>query len=241
MALTMVMTPDDGNRIYYVPFDVFRAGEDVQYWSPTDSSNKQISNMGAGSVVFRDNNPLTGERFWSGWVVNNNLYLVQVRNGTNVPIDYHLFTGDVYSPELGEKTQPVAQVAAAPGKARSVPYALGLGVNKGRVEAGADVWYSFSRADVPAAGGNTTFTMVFTPNDGNRVYNVEFELFAGDQSTSFGKGSVLERDNDVKTGEFIWNGDVQPGLTYYIHIKNGNNIPIDFWIFPDDVVNANLQ
>ncbi|MBN1991481.1 MAG: hypothetical protein JW953_02175, partial [Anaerolineae bacterium] len=240
MALTMVMTPDDGNRIYYVPFDVFAAG-DVKYWSPTDTQNAQITNMGAGSVVFRDNNPQTGERFWNGWVIDNSLYLVQVRNGSDVPIDYHLYTGDVYSPELGEKTEQVVQVAADPGTERGAPFPLALGVNKGSLNPGEDVWYTFTRADVGAAGGQTAFTMVMTPNDGNRVYKVGFEMFEGSQSNSFGKGSIVERDNDIATGEFIWGGQVRPDSVYYMRINNDSDVVINYWIFPEDVINANLQ
>jgi hypothetical protein len=100
MALTMIVTPDDGNRIRNVTFEVFTANG-VRDCSP--GGNSRINNVGAGSVVYRDNNPLTGERFWTGWVVDNDLYYVQIRNGTEVPIDYWLFTGDVYRPELGQK------------------------------------------------------------------------------------------------------------------------------------------
>ncbi len=99
MALTMIVTPDDGNRIRRVPFDVF-TGQGVQQWSPGNPDG--INNVGAGSVVYRDNNDLTGERFWSGWIVDNDLYYVRIRNGSDVTIDYWLFNGDVYGPELGE-------------------------------------------------------------------------------------------------------------------------------------------
>lgn len=100
MALTMIATPDDGNRIHHINFDVFRA-DAVRDWSPGD--NSKINNVGAGGIVVRDNNPLTGERFWSGWVVEDDLYYVQIRNGTEIHIDYWLFTGNVYAPELGQQ------------------------------------------------------------------------------------------------------------------------------------------
>lgn len=103
MALTMVVTPDDGNRIRGVTFDIFTAGA-VQNWVPGDNSG--LNNLGAGSVVYRDNNPLTGERIWSGWVVDNDLYYIQIRNSADIHMDYWLFTGDVYHPELGGKTGP---------------------------------------------------------------------------------------------------------------------------------------
>lgn len=99
MALTMITTPDDGQRIRAMTFDVFTAGE-IQHWSPGNDS--QLNNMGAGSIVFRDDNPLTGERFWDGWVIENGLYYVRVRNGTDTRMDYWLFSADVYGPELGQ-------------------------------------------------------------------------------------------------------------------------------------------
>jgi hypothetical protein len=96
-ALTMVVTPDNGNRIWHTTFDIFTARE-VQNWSPGGSS--QINNVGAGSVVFRDSNPLTGERFWSGWVIDGDPYYVRMRNGAGVRMDYWLFIGDIYNARL---------------------------------------------------------------------------------------------------------------------------------------------
>jgi hypothetical protein len=101
MALTMVATPDDDQRIQRVTFDIFTV-DGIRNWSP--GSNTGLNNVGAGSIVYRDNNPLTGERFWGGWVVDNALYYVRLQNGTDAPVDYWLFTGDVYQPELGQHT-----------------------------------------------------------------------------------------------------------------------------------------
>ena len=118
-----------------------------------------------------DHNPLTGEKFWNGWVVDNDLYYVQIRNGTDVHTDYWLYTGDVYGPELGEPTQPVVRTAD-PGKAPFTAEALEVGVNQGQLMPGEEQWYSFSRFDANAPGKNidTMFTLVFTPEDGNRKY-----------------------------------------------------------------------
>lgn len=241
MALTMVATPADGNRDHYVTFEVFRAGPDVQYWSETDLDNTQINNMGAGSLVVRDDNPWTMERFWNGWVLDNNLYLVQVRNGSDVPIDYHLFTGDVYRPPLGEEEAPQVEITADPGEARETAFDLALGVNRGQLDPGEETWYRFTRADVGAAGDETNFTMVFTPNDGNRVYNVALDLYSGAERNRFGSGQVVERDNDVTTGELLWNGQVRPNEVYYMRVGNDSDTRINYWIFPDDVINANLD
>ncbi|MCG3212756.1 MAG: hypothetical protein FOGNACKC_06450 [Anaerolineae bacterium] len=97
-SLTLVMTPDDGQQVQNVTMDIFTAAA-VQTWSPNNDA--ALVNLGAGGVVHRDDNPLTGERFWTGWVVNNDLYYVRLRNGANEPVDYWLFNGDVYRPELG--------------------------------------------------------------------------------------------------------------------------------------------
>ena len=98
MALTMIATPDDGNRIRNMTFDIYTA-DSVQRWASVDRD--QINNIGAGSIVFRDENPLTGERVWSGWVIDNNLYYIQIRNGNDIQMDYWLFTGDIYNSNLG--------------------------------------------------------------------------------------------------------------------------------------------
>jgi len=249
MALTMIFTPDDGNRIHNVTFDVFTP-DGAKYWSP--GVNSDINNLGAGSIVERDDNFLTGERFWSGWVNDGDLYYVQVRNGNDVPIDYHLFTGDVYGPELGEKTVPV-QREYDPGTAPVNPVPLALGVNKNQLAPGQERWYTFSRSDAPRGQRvDTAFTMVFTPDDGNRRHRVNFELFEANQLSDwapdnrfnidgFGGGSTVERDESLKTGEKLWKGQVFAGDTYYMRVYNESDTIIDFLIFPDDVVEANLQ
>jgi hypothetical protein len=152
MALTMITTPDNGIRIQNITFDVYTADQ-VQPWSPDDHA--QLYNVGAGSVVLRDDNPLTGERFWSGWVINNGLYYVQVRNGTDAHMDYWLFPGDVYRPELGE--EPVAaDPESAPSSAVSGQVGLiGPPLNLKEVS-----WYRLRRAygEHFGPGVETTFT-----------------------------------------------------------------------------------
>jgi hypothetical protein len=249
MALTMVSTPLDGNLMHHVTFDVFTAGG-VKNWSPGD--NSQIRNLGAGALVTRDNNDLTGERFWKGWVNDGDLYYVQIRNGTGIPVDYHLFTGDVYGPELGEPTVPVVRTYD-PGTAPANPVPLALGVNKNQLKPGEERWYTFSRLDAPRGERvDTIFTMVFTPDDGNRRHRVNFELYEGNALRDwapdnrftivpFGKGAQIERDNSLTTGEKIWNGQVFAGDTYYMRVFNESNTTIDFYIFPEDVIAANLE
>jgi hypothetical protein len=251
MALTMITTPDDGNRIRNLTFDVFTPGG-AKYWSP--GNNTEIDNMGAGSVVYRDNNPETGERFWHGWVQDNNLYLVQIRNGTDTPMDYRLYTGDVYQPSLSdEEPQLVAQIAANPGEAPSTALDLQVGVNQGELEPGAERWYTFNRGDVDHLSGQvgTAFTMIFTPDDGNRVRDINLELFEANQLRdwapdnrfnvkNFGKGSVVNRDGRLDTGELVWQGHVQAGDHYYMRVSNESDVAIKYQIFPEDIINTDL-
>jgi len=246
----MVATPDDGNRIHNITFDVF-AGDDVKYWSP--GVNADMHNIGAGSIVYRDNNDVTGERFWKGWVNDGDAYYVQIRNGADVAIDYHMFTGDVYGPELGEKPQPVAQQPADPGTAPYAPVPFELGENKSQLQPGEERWLTFSRSDgAPGTMIDTAFTMIFTPDDGNRIRDVNFELFEGNQIinwapdnrfniTGFGRGSYVTRDGQESTGELLWKGTVYSGNLYYIRVSNESDVVIDFSLYPQDVINAGLQ
>ncbi len=103
VSLTMVYTPFDGNSQHYVTFKIYPLGGTKQ-WSKHDTADNRIFHMGAGSIVVRDNNPETGERFWTGWVNEGDIYVVQVSNDSGKPIDYHLFVGDLYGPSLGSGT-----------------------------------------------------------------------------------------------------------------------------------------
>jgi hypothetical protein len=56
------------------------------------------ANTGAGAIVSRDGNPLTGERLWRGQLVAGEVYLVRIANASDAPIDYWLFQGDIDRP-----------------------------------------------------------------------------------------------------------------------------------------------
>jgi hypothetical protein len=72
--------------------------EAVQAWTPAGAAP---NNFGAGSLASRDSDPLTGERFWTGWVSRGGLYYIRLKNGADEPLDYYLFSGDIYNPQLG--------------------------------------------------------------------------------------------------------------------------------------------
>ncbi len=97
VALTMFATPNEGHQAQRLNFEVFTA-DAVQNWAV---DNQTVHNTGAGSLVQRDNDPLTTEHFWTGWVVEGNIYYVRIHNGAEGPIDYWLYNGDIYNPALG--------------------------------------------------------------------------------------------------------------------------------------------
>jgi hypothetical protein len=103
IALSLFFTPDDGNRIHRVNFDIYPAGQ-LHSWQLGNAN--PLRNIGAGGIVSRDGNPNTGELLWSGWLVDGETYYVRLRNDADVPIDYWLFTADVIRPELGELLAP---------------------------------------------------------------------------------------------------------------------------------------
>jgi hypothetical protein len=97
LTLTMIATPGDDNRIQFINFEVFTA-EGVRRWSSEGGGTGY--NVGAGSVVVRDNNPLTGERLWTGWLIEGTPFYVRVSNGSDTRVDYWLFPADEQGPEL---------------------------------------------------------------------------------------------------------------------------------------------
>jgi hypothetical protein len=93
LAFTLFFTPGDGNRQQQVNFKLYPAGV-AETWR-----RDQIVNFGAGMLVSRDGNNLTGERLWSGTVIRDETYLLAIENGADVTIDYSLFNADVASPD----------------------------------------------------------------------------------------------------------------------------------------------
>jgi LPXTG-site transpeptidase (sortase) family protein len=129
---------------------------------------------------------------------------------------------------------------------------LNDGRNTGTLAPGEARWYTF----VP--GGNEAafqrqgdLTLFFTPDDGNRAHLVDFQIFSAGQITrwrgedadpiqNLGSGSVVSRDGNTLTGELLWSGWVVGSETYYIRVLNGADVSIDYWLFTDDVIAAEL-
>jgi hypothetical protein len=101
MKLTMFFTPRKGYISDRVNFEIFPASQ-YHIWARGDSD--YMEHFGLGLWVSRDKDPNTGERLWSGSLVDGDRYLIKVKNGTPDVIDYYLFPGDIENAELGNPT-----------------------------------------------------------------------------------------------------------------------------------------
>jgi hypothetical protein len=192
--LTLIFTPDDNQRHEHISMQIFDESQLNLYYSGDTS---RMANLGAGQIVSRDNNPLTGELFWTGWVSGQKGFYVQLANGSDSAIDYWLFTENVSNYPLGQPAVPAAPVApvvandvpaAAPEAIPAAPEAgadpgnplpLAPQITHNSLKPGATHWYTFSHNDLtnPDQFQDLNFTLFFTPDDGNRQQQVNFRLF----------------------------------------------------------------
>ena len=97
---TLFFTHDDGQRRHHVNFELFTSKEVERWWH---GEEEVLHNFGAGMLLARDGDPITGERLWRGTVLNGETYFLVIENGTDTEIDYWLFDDDIEHPELGVK------------------------------------------------------------------------------------------------------------------------------------------
>jgi hypothetical protein len=246
---TLIFTPDDGQRIHGVGFEIFPFGQ-LHIWQRGDTD--KMRNVGAGGIVSRDEDPLTGERLWSGWLMDGETYLLKMYNHSDADVDFWLFQGDMVRADLGESSPPPSLAEVLPGTDPFHTLPLDLSLNSDKLDPGNERWYSFVRDDFDEEDYESmALTMMFTPSDGNRVHKVGFELFSADQLHiwargdtdqlhNFGAGGIVSRDGSSETGELLWSGWLIDGETYYLKVRNDAEVPIDYWLFPGDIVRAEL-
>lgn len=253
-SLTLIFTPDDGQRVRRVAMQLFDESQAPLFYFG-DSSN--MANLGAGQIVSRDNNPLTGELLWTGWLSGQSRYYVQLANGSDSTIDYWLFTDNVVSYPLGKPAaipQPMMHATPEVGIDPGQPLPLSSPVTHDSLKSRETRWYSFTHNDPanPNQFQNLDFTLFFTPADGNRQQQVNFKLFPlgavetwrqgeTDQLINFGAGMLVSRDGSDLTGERLWSGTVIRGETYLLAIENGTDITIDYWLFEADIAQPQLD
>ena len=113
-------------------------------------------------------------------------------------------------------------------------------------------WYELLRDDLDdELIENMKLTMFFTPRAGFTSNRINFEIFPAaqyhiwargdtDYMEHLGLGQWVSRDEDPDTGERLWNGTMVDGDRYFIKVKNGTSDVVDYYLFPDDVENAEL-
>lgn len=125
-------------------------------------------------------------------------------------------------------------------------------VNSGRLAPYGEHWYELVLGDHDDEMiENMKMTMFFTPMTGYMSNRVNFEIFPASQyhiwsrgdsdyMEHFGLGLWVSRDEDPDTGERLWNGTLVDGDRYLVKVKNGTPDEIDYYLFPNDVENAEL-
>lgn len=126
-------------------------------------------------------------------------------------------------------------------------------VNSGRLAPYGEHWYELTLGN-PSNNThieNMKLTMFFTPREGYMSDRINFELFPASQyhiwargdadyMEHFGLGLWVSRDEDPHTGERLWNGTLVDGDRYLVKVKNGTPDVVDYYLFPNDVENAEL-
>ncbi|MBN1995774.1 MAG: hypothetical protein JW953_24020 [Anaerolineae bacterium] len=210
MALTMFFTPRTGYTSHYVNFELFPASQ-YHVWERGDAD--YMAHFGDGAWVSRDEDPNTGERLWSGSLVDGDRYLIKVTNGTVDVIDYYLFPDDVENAELGNPTlhqaddtagrvsQPEASPPTrpmqppVPGESPPESIPLKIGTTKGTLDAGEEIWYEFYYRD---SYNDTTpqhdfiFYLTNTPLDDIRARHADFAIYPADQLQIWTRGTTDE-------------------------------------------------
>ncbi len=124
MRLTMFFTPRVGYISNRINFEIFPANQ-YHIWARGDAD--YMENLGLGMWISRDEDPDTGERLWSGTLVDRDQYLVKVKNGTADVVDYYLFPDDVENAELGNPLLHASDEATG-----HVPYPISPPTRVGR-------------------------------------------------------------------------------------------------------------
>jgi hypothetical protein len=125
-------------------------------------------------------------------------------------------------------------------------------VNSGRLPPYGEHWYELIRDDLDETLiEDLKLTMFYTPNQGFLNNQINFEIFpAGqyhiwlrgdaDYMENIGLGMWVSRDKDPNTSERLWAGSLVDGDRYLIKVKNGTSEVVDYYLFPNDVENAEL-
>jgi hypothetical protein len=126
------------------------------------------------------------------------------------------------------------------------------GVNTGILKPSEERWFRLT----PGQPGQTNnieqaLTLVVTPARLMDTGLIKMQIFEENQVLQFyqnlssqmhnlGAGQQVDRDGNPETGEFLWSGWLTGESAYYVQVTNSNTIPIDYWLFTDNVSSYEL-
>lgn len=242
-AVTLIFKPavQLGAEAMHAGFQIFSLrqvtdGRDVDTLAP----------IGVGMRVSRDGDPDTAEYLWQGVLPGADPYFVRVYNRTSLGIDFWLFPDDVVhlaipeSPPVTEGAPEAAETELADIE-EDFPWD---GVAIGHLKVGQKAWYRWGAPGDIGKRREYAFTLFFTP--GNTVFAdmVKFEVLteaqrqarqSGNPYVNTGAGAIVSRDGDPATGERLWHGHLVAGEAFLLHIVNGSDAPIDYWLLQGDI------
>ena len=251
--LSMFTAPTDGNTLRRVHMELFNQTY-AEYWTRNNLEADEAMYFGRGRIVEHENgegDPILGTQVWSGDVNNNESFFVCLRNDNDFEVSYWLFTDFMEDIELSEP-EPAVPVEVAPGTDPNNPLILNDGLNWGELAPGSERWFSMKAADLDdEMMEQQHLTFYFTPNNGYNLHQVGFDVYTSDQCdvwsrgeidemVNMGAGSIEAKDNNPETGERFWSGWLVDNDTYYVRLQNNSTVPIAYWLFSDDVLNAEL-
>lgn len=225
-SLSLFANPGDGNALHNINLELFNSSF-AQYWSAMDVEEDEAMYFGRGAIVERENgegDPFTGTLGWRGDVVNNEMFLVCVRNDNAFDINYWLFTDDIANAELGSAETPVSidkpaatekpiPVEVPAGTDPNFPIWLEMGpkdvnVHSATLMPGEETWLAVKVSELEGEDQLPLQISSYTfPGDGNVINKMRMEVFnstyAGywsndnldnDEAMYFGRGSVVEHE-----------------------------------------------
>jgi hypothetical protein len=148
---------------------------------------------------------------------------------------------------------------AESGRSPATAILLRKGQNAGALGPGEAQWYKLVQAgDDGALQRQVDLTLIFTPDDGRRSHSgpprsqrIALQIFTAEQvagwyppdtsqTQSVGAGEIVSRDGNPDTGELLWSGWAVTDSTYYVRVFNASDASIDYRLFTDNVVSAQM-
>lgn len=128
------------------------------------------------------------------------------------------------------------------GPPEAIPLAIGL--TRGKLEAGAEIWYKFYYNDKTGEEGsehNFIFYLTNTPLDDIRARHSDFAIYPGNQLHVWTRGTIDELEplgtsspalypelKDERSLQVLWTGHLREDHVYYVKVYNHDIGPLAY-------------